>query len=690
MLRIRFYLPHQGPTSPLKSERGQMAIFIALIFQVLFVFFAMIVNVGLIVHDKINLQNSVDIAAYYAAQRQAEMLNAIAHQNYQIRQAWKLLAWRIRVLGDLGYKEHPMQLETGNLFQDVSAFDGGVSNGNGLIKSKWRPTVCVNHGIWGNTQNLCYNSKTVIPELPSIPTVNPFFPANFGIQAAVKRLKDIAKADCAATGPVNFELAIRWIKAYRNQVASSKRIIREYAKAMSENPYEFRDIKKNSVRGGTLKVLKYNLTRANLKSLNESEDQFRFFNSLGTTGKSQDWLNEVPIYPLIYYTDLDGRGASCRGEAKPIAGQGQENRPVYDLGKDDVDDFFRNEPQQITDEYHSTFGFEKNPWMMAYVGVYAETKPRKPYLPFGDPIVLKAKAFAKPFGGRIGPWYYTTWSKGKNSSSGNQKVDNLAPLPLDPSTGLPEQSSASVLELGIPNYSRFPGDTLGLVSKASLALFKESITSMVKSGDYLNPVFYSATPANEDGLAMAAETNSSDGAINKFIPSLGYKAPWIREIEVAAIAPDLFDATYYSVEVNSFDNYTKRGITGNYFNEETAPLDIGSYNIATIVNVAKQMEISRSRASENPTMNFWMIKEPKNLLTAWAPSGAFSYDFPKEAFGNCFDSPPSIAVPGMCARGGRVGYSVKIISEDYLKSDKLPLGGAGVVGSLSNPPPANF
>ena len=37
-----------------------MAIFVALIFQVLFVLFAMAINVALIVHDKINLQNSVD------------------------------------------------------------------------------------------------------------------------------------------------------------------------------------------------------------------------------------------------------------------------------------------------------------------------------------------------------------------------------------------------------------------------------------------------------------------------------------------------------------------------------------------------------------------------------------------------------------------------------------------------------
>ena len=65
-------------------------------------FFAMVINIGLAVHDKINLQNSVDLGAIYAAQRQAEVLNALAHMNYQMRQSYKLFAWRYLVVANLG------------------------------------------------------------------------------------------------------------------------------------------------------------------------------------------------------------------------------------------------------------------------------------------------------------------------------------------------------------------------------------------------------------------------------------------------------------------------------------------------------------------------------------------------------------------------------------------------------------
>src|ERR1039457_2966853 len=86
----------------LLGQKGQVSILVAIIFQIVFIFFAMVINVGLLVHDKINLQNSVDIAAYYGAMKQAEVLNAIAHVNYELRQIYKLLNWRMWSLGDAG------------------------------------------------------------------------------------------------------------------------------------------------------------------------------------------------------------------------------------------------------------------------------------------------------------------------------------------------------------------------------------------------------------------------------------------------------------------------------------------------------------------------------------------------------------------------------------------------------------
>jgi Flp pilus assembly protein TadG len=660
------------------SERGQMAIFIALIFQVLFVFFAMIVNVGLIVHDKINLQNSVDLAAYYAAERQAEILNAIAHQNYEIRQAWKLLSWRIRVLGDLGYAGHPMQQSGGN-DQDVSAFTAGA-NTNGA--SNWRPTVCVNHVLWsGGDQNVCSDSKIVIPPIPTTIVVAPFLPWNILIKEKTDELQQKAGNDCRKTGPLNFKMAIRWITAYRTQVARSKEIIRRYAELLSQDAGDFKDVNGNTAKGGALKTLKNNLTRANYKSL--ESNGFRLLNSLGMTGDYKKWLNEVPIYPTIFFTDLTGGGGTkkCTGSSKPINIKGAGGWPEA-MGAPTSDyDIYRFEPSDVHDLHHSVFGVEKNPWMMAYVGVYAETKPRKPYLPFGEPITLKAKAFAKPFGGRIGPWFFKKWPQGSHRSAGNttDKTDALMPMPMNIDDG--NKVSISEQELAVPNYSRFPGDILGLLSRMALSSFRNAIYNK----GHLMPGFYGGTPTGIDGLAMAPAQSTG---MNGSLPILEYNAPWIREIELAAIAPDLFDVTYYSIERDDFDLYTKKSVDGKIFTEDEMPLDIGSLDKYHVRNIETQIKAKKQYASPNA---FWFIKEPKHLLTGWAPSGAFKYDFPTEVFGECnTESSDKAPVPGKCAAGGRVGYSVKIIAEDYLRATDLPLGGEGVKGPILNPPPQDF
>ena len=143
------------------NQRGQMAIFIALFFQVLFVFFAMAINVGMVIHDKINLQNSVDLAAYYAAARQGEILNQIAHIYYQLRQNYKLFVWRYRVLGSLGQDRHPFNRQT--------PFNLGGETAINFI-----PVYCVAHLNWNEyfqidrSSTLCRSSDISLPNIPRL------------------------------------------------------------------------------------------------------------------------------------------------------------------------------------------------------------------------------------------------------------------------------------------------------------------------------------------------------------------------------------------------------------------------------------------------------------------------------------------------------------------------------------------
>ena len=52
-------------------------------------FFAFVINTGMLVNAKINLQNAADLAAYAGASVQARQLTHISYLNYEMRRQWK-------------------------------------------------------------------------------------------------------------------------------------------------------------------------------------------------------------------------------------------------------------------------------------------------------------------------------------------------------------------------------------------------------------------------------------------------------------------------------------------------------------------------------------------------------------------------------------------------------------------------
>ncbi|MFH1652745.1 MAG: pilus assembly protein TadG-related protein [Pseudomonadota bacterium] len=69
-----------------RNQSGQVVVILALIFPFLMLLIAMLANVGLLVHQKIRLQNAVDAGVYTASASMARDLNTIAMLNDYIRQ----------------------------------------------------------------------------------------------------------------------------------------------------------------------------------------------------------------------------------------------------------------------------------------------------------------------------------------------------------------------------------------------------------------------------------------------------------------------------------------------------------------------------------------------------------------------------------------------------------------------------
>lgn len=753
--------PRLKTSSILRSRSGQVAIFVALIFQVLFLFFAMVINVGLLVHHKINLQNSVDLAAYYGAMKQAENMNAVAHVNYQIRQSWKLLSWRYRVIGSAG--EMASKGDASPFIKDLTATpnpidaeqDGtrivplsGTLTAEQLLGFYEAPSFCITYVPFKpmpRNENTCQ-------QMASMSGVKLFRPpaiiAGFqgfsqSIRSASQAMLDSARKRCVGMGTWNYFMLGKFVVSYNIDQADRMSLINKISRATSDSSEDFYDIDGSSVKEGVEKTLIKNLTFAN----KEGSLQVEMFNSLGTEACGAStadsvpakWLNKIDVVPGFNYIDT-----MCSGDleitGKPLVGGSEVEQSncnyKYSFGtvskncgphyykaegnlKTEIDEL-KNYigPRDPNSLENMTIGVEKNPWCMAYIGVKASANPKIPFSPFGS-VKLQAQAFAKPFGGRVGPWFYNKWLPGQSESSGSTKEEQLDPL-------LPKRTRdlAGLSADGkdrIVNYSRFIGDTFGLMSRMVLGYGAKAIYKMDaewnKVGEAIDIAKAKGSPtfANWDHLPFDF-SNGKDGDILARDKALGADKTPMRDLELAAVAPDLFDMAYYSIEPDFYNNYYKRlkaGLLakrGGLATPQMLRPDVGAIigdSKLESFSVKDQILHIKAKSGDNPLVNYrvedrqtYISLNWKNSLTGWAETSLIDYSLDISKFGKCnfptsFDEatgetlkPPS---SGNCAAGGTSGYAVKLVSSDYLKRSDLKLGGSSVgSGVIQNPPPSDW
>lgn len=713
----------------IRNRQGQVAIFIALIFQVLFLFFAMIINVGLLVHHKINLQNSVDLAAYYGAMKQAEMMNAIGHVNYQIRQSWKLLSWRYRQVGTAGdYELHPYD----KLSRKIRSNDdeGYPQNLTGTQKDYYEaPAFCITYSPFvpmpTATESTCklQSKMSTIDFFTPPPVIAGFLSINQAINSAATRALNEATSRCRYAGQFNYMVLAQFMAAYNIDQGQRKQLINMLSRGLSEKETDFREISGDLASEGIRNTLMNNLTEANRKSLDETK--FKILNGLGTSecnavGQGAKdpakWLSEVKISPAFIYMDY-----RCEGGIRPNARQlTTENTPFYTLELAAEINHLKQFATTLQAPYNSSIGVEKNPWCMAYVGISAETKPSIPFAPLGG-VALKARAFAKPFGGKIGPWYYSQWSRGSKQSNGGKRTDPLLPWregDKNNTAGFKDPTRAA-------NYSRYVGDAAGMKSRAVQGQFGRAIHNIspiwtrksvseidgdigrVRSAD--EPNFFHWSHLGFDFVTeKSGDILAWDNAKNAY--------PKMRDLELAAILPDQFDLTYYSIDPDYYHNYYLK-LANDYvrkvpgFTYVVRP-DLGSrlgdnkyevFSVKDQYKVIERLQTDDFQADE-PKVDFdkkllYIAKKVSQVLTSWIGKDLSDYSLDTEKFGKCLtpdDNRPDSAkldppTSGDCLDGGRTGYSVKMVASEYLRAQDLELGGESAgSGALLNPPDADF
>lgn len=719
-----------------KNQKGQVAIFVALIFQVIFIFFALLINVGLLVHHKINLQQSTDLAAYYGAMKQAEVMNAIAHVNFQVKQAWKLLTWRYRILGTFGFT----QAESAG-YRQKFPFEpiGGVSPkfeynrsdmGNAVkcndpnlildgepIGAQDIPFFCAGHaglaGSWvSGTESNCQVSCQMLNGAAR--AINAIPPPASGsvtgedtatrIGVVIEGVNNQLNTLCNNLGKRGAQVLSSFLLSYIRETQYRNKTIEMLARDLSLPPENILDLDGKKILDGSIRTFRNNLTEANLTSFDEADD------FLAMTGYSEnncsfrdgrqggsEWLKKIEINFINYFIHR------CEWIASPPPGRGEYlPEKVYNTGggSTTLSNSFDGLDSAMQDlllsllvpgQGHS-LGYEKNPHCVEYFAVRTSVEPNIPFLPLKK-IKLNAIAMAKPFGGSVGPWYGKQWPRGAARSTYSDTVPSSKMDETLPFRDVVAAAGVGGLKQSVyaqPNFSLYVGDKKGLretdyVAAFHSALSVRDITNVPRKNYRLNQNILNKLSNENDGWpglydwnAIAVPTPVNVREYDTLAKNTADSGT--RVLEIAAIAPNQFDLTHYSIDPDFYNNYYRRLYAGfddlyaatgmSDFTKNQLRADFGAVGIdASDTNpqdplsektfsVKDQILMKNIAFSDRPVtsggppgtyaqIHSYLVSLQSSLLTGWTFLNFADYaTFPAEevnntdktmSFGQCFD-----------------------------------------------------
>tara|TARA_R110002072_G_scaffold1989_3_gene16520 strand:+ start:83998 stop:86703 length:2706 start_codon:yes stop_codon:yes gene_type:complete len=207
------------------KEEGQLSIFMGMTLLVIVSFLAFIINVGLFVKAKINLQNAVDAAAYSGASVQARQLTNIAWLNWEMRNTYKEWMFKYYVLGQKklestkldGGGNVPTALNRPKMNFRLRPFYEPTQSGyDPTIFDYYNvPSICIDYG---SSHPICHIAS--VPGLPRFNTVGmPSISEHH--ESFLNSLVSTKSDACSSRSNVNMGTAMLWAYGTRNSALFS-------------------------------------------------------------------------------------------------------------------------------------------------------------------------------------------------------------------------------------------------------------------------------------------------------------------------------------------------------------------------------------------------------------------------------------------------------------------------------------
>lgn len=459
------------------KEAGQLSIFLGMVLLVVTTFVAFVVNVGLFVKAKINLQNSVDAAAFAGAAVQSRQLTNIAYLNWEIRNTYKEWLFKYYILGNIGLDA--IDNIDGNEPTASGGCNGGITLNNGGMNFRLRqfkgtdcryyesniydhynvPSICIH---FGSNNNICE-----IVTLPGLPRFNTVGLPSISEQheAFLNSIVQTKSDDCSNRSNINLGAAMLWTYGTGNAnlfpgvpeiapnrvgawVESLELALRmRNLEAIVNTPPIDQPICRNADAAG-VPCVSIETIMSDGSSLPFNERSVKAFwtayrNLSGGAFKEEN--NQADFAASFTLKELrpdpfSAQENSLSGFLIP-AGQPALQKHYLDLKVMPINyAIFYTSFYPATGTFSGTsgsppaegkcggtktaipvpgyiLGFVKNPEVVTYYAVEGESRFVGLFYPFSDPkgIALKTYAAAKPFGGRIGPALFDAGFSGANT-----------------------------------------------------------------------------------------------------------------------------------------------------------------------------------------------------------------------------------------------------------------------------------
>jgi hypothetical protein len=491
------------------NSRGQISIFFSASLIVLITIVAFVINIGLFVKAKINLQNATDAAAFSGAAVQARQLSTIGYLNWEMRNIFKEWMYKYYVVGNLNIND--VENGTGN-----PAMSFRLQPDNNVLATGARastedhyniPAVCIH--VEGSKTNIC--RRYAIPGLPE------FGPSNLpGAEEASRAFMDALIGnkidDCITRTRLNMLVASTWAYNVLSTDAIDATLVGRGPAILANRQGAWPKALEVAmrIRNLELAVNRQALTQGVCAGGSGSTSKTSCGAGIDSISQEKRLGNERIV--KAFYSGYRNLGNMVDREMKDTFTLTEIPPKAVKLGTETSNSYFLI-PQAAIQNYEKQYldlklqmvnyavfyaamipraegdlsgacdiskvaipvpgyplGYYKNPDLLTYYAVRGEAEFVGMFNPFvkNGNIKLTAYAAAKPFGGRIGPMLFTQrenqdFLTGRNDQGKKRSVPYMASLDfvgtqIRSTTGGPGGTlSLGEFAAGVPLPINFPG-----------------------------------------------------------------------------------------------------------------------------------------------------------------------------------------------------------------------------------------